>query len=110
MKKRTRLEEPFLMVPVHWLMAASEISPSAGLIGCVIWWRWRLNHDSPAKMCPRMWCRFGIGRSTGHRLLRSLADAGLIQLERQKGRCARVTVLRPDLESAEAQDDEVRVN
>lgn len=92
-----RQSEPFLKgpVPLAWLQCASRIRRrNAIVVGVVLWWLAGLNsRKTELTICANRCQPFGFGVKGMNRGLNDLQAAGLIHVERKRGRCPRVDLL-----------------
>lgn len=89
-------------IPLPWLLTAAALSPSACVVALIVWHaRGLYRRDNDLRICPSDFERFGLTSRTGSRCLYRLEEAGLISVDRQRGRCARVAILMP----CEAKED-----
>ena len=93
MRKRKSAE--FLMgpVPVSWLTRAAALPGGTLATSLAIWFRSGCERSQRGlSICPQLLERFGVKRVAGYRALNALEKAGLVSVERHRGRCPLVTV------------------
>ena len=79
-------------IPIPWLSAAAEVSLGAGYLAAILWHLVKMR-QAPAVISHTTLQRYGIEPRQGLRLLRMLADKGLIRLEMVVGKSPRVWLL-----------------
>jgi hypothetical protein len=82
-------------VPLGWLARAAVLPGSALAVGLAIWFLVGMCCSRKALVvCPTLLLeRFNVSRKAGYRGLAALERAGLVKVERHRGRCPRVTIL-----------------
>ncbi len=81
-------------VPVRWLASAAVLPGRALAVGMAVWFLVGIRQSRKAlSVCSTLLERFGVSRKAGYRGLLALEQAGLVKVERHRGRCPRVTVL-----------------
>jgi hypothetical protein len=80
-------------IPVSWIKLAAEVSPAAAYVGILLWHLIRLR-KGPVTMTYAVSLRYGLCPRTVHRLLRGLANAGLVRLEFNGRRAVRVSLVK----------------
>ncbi len=105
-KKRSRDGELFLRgpIPLVWLATASELRGKALAVGLVIWFVRGLTAKSSMTIKSSAWAKFNLSRFTIYRGLKELESAGLVTVERRRGRCPVVTI-----RSARRNDDRIEL-
>jgi hypothetical protein len=83
-------------VPLAWLSAAARLPGSALAVGIALWYLagLRRTRQDLALSSERLQ-EFGVSRHAKDRALRHLAEAGLVEVARKKGRSPRVTLFAP---------------
>ena len=81
-------------IPMPWLEAAARLPGRALAVGLLIWFRAGIAPNDPVGLTPNLLGRFGIERKAGYRAIEALRSAGLIEVDRHRGRCPRVTILK----------------
>lgn len=95
-EKLKRRAERFIRgpLPLEWVMRAAALSRKSLHVALAIRFREGLEGRAIAlKLCRSDMERFSVGRTAGFNALRELEAAGLIQVERKRGACPRVTIL-----------------
>ena len=95
---RHRKGERFLRgpIPLPWLQRAATLPGKALAAGIALWFQAGLTKSARVEFCSKLRNGFGISRQAGYRALTALEGAGLVDVERRRGRCARVTLKRLD--------------
>jgi hypothetical protein len=91
-------------VPLDWLAFANALPGKATAVALAIWFAagcQKKRHD--LKICQSLLERLGISRSAGYRGLSALETAGLLRVDRHRGRCPRVTILNRRNQRAECE-------
>lgn len=91
-----RRAEPFLKGPISlaWLAAASRLPGAAVNVGLILWYRAGLTGSMDVHIPAREREEFGVSRHAAGRALTALERAHLIEVERHRGRSARVRLLK----------------
>jgi hypothetical protein len=82
-------------IPFDWLRLALAIGGKAGNLAWAIWWRAGIEQQNPIKLTVRTLRDFHVSPRTARRLLLDFEKAGLLQLDRKRGRGPLVTLLDP---------------
>jgi hypothetical protein len=99
--KRSRLPrhrpgEEFLCgpIPLNWINRACRLRGKALAVGLALWFKAGTQRDSATVvLSSKLLRRFGVAdRKAGYRGMTALEDAGLVEVERHRGRCPRVTI------------------
>jgi hypothetical protein len=80
-------------IPVAWIARAAKLPGRALAVGLALWFIVGVGRRSNA-VCPTLLQKFGVSRKAGYRALQSLEAAGLVMVERRRGRCSHVTICR----------------
>jgi len=93
---RRRRVEPFVrFLPLAWLAAASRVEGSrhALAVGVLLHYRKGLTHSDSVEP-PTRWLRaFGVDRHACYRALCALGSAGLVRIDRRRGKKPIITIL-----------------
>jgi hypothetical protein len=94
--KKTMFNEPFLKgpIPMSWLQAAAVLPGRALHVGLAIWHLVGLRSSETVLLSGFVLKGLHVDRYATRRALRSLEGAGLVSVERHRGRRPRVTVER----------------
>ena len=79
-------------IPLWWLIGAGNLSGKALAVGVVLWFLFGVEKNSRVRLRAALLNRFGIDRHAGYRGLQKLESAGLVAVERHRGRCPIVTL------------------
>lgn len=92
--KRKRNGERFLRgpVPLVWLTQAARLTGKALTVGMAVWYLRGMRNADPVSLTPATWEQFGLDRFAVWRGLKQLEAAGLVTVERHRGRCPLVTI------------------
>jgi DNA-binding transcriptional ArsR family regulator len=92
---RPHRTEPFIKgpIPLDWVKKASKLSHKSLHVGMALWFFSGLQKSRTVRLCPRQAAAFGVGRTSFHRALGALEEAGLIRANRRRGRCPIVTIV-----------------
>ena len=100
-KKKTGKKNnyPFLKgpIPIHWLVSARKVSPTALTVGLVLWHLSGLEKSKTFKVTNRILQMWGLNRFVKYRGLKKLENAGLIKVKRQNKTSPVVTILKGDI-------------
>ena len=81
-------------VPLTWLAGAGAMPGKALAIGVFLWWRAGIEkRRSGLQLNCRRLERFGVSRQACSRALSALERAGLVTVDRQSGKCPRVSII-----------------
>ena len=94
---RHRKGEWFLKGPIPglWLSAVAKLPGKALHVALAVWCESQIRKSTTVTLSHTVASRFGVGRNTAARALSALESAGLIIVDRQSGRCPRVTITAP---------------
>jgi hypothetical protein len=95
-KKRNRQSKPEFIkgpIPLHWLSQAAALSGKALAVGLALWFRSGIEKRRSVKLHPSTLTKLGVSRWSMYRALDALEAAGLVRVQRHRGRSPTVTVL-----------------
>jgi hypothetical protein len=78
---------------VTWIAAAVGAGGKALAVGMALFYQHGMHPDAPVVLSRTLLAKFGVGRKAGYSGLAALEQAGLVSVERQPGKAARVTIL-----------------
>lgn len=89
--------EHFIMgpLPLSWFAAAGKLPGRALHVGMVLWWLAGVKKNRTVKWEPSAAERWGVNYQAFYRGLTALETAGLVSVERHRGRCPVVTIMEP---------------
>jgi hypothetical protein len=92
---RHRPGEAFLKgpIPLQWLARAVSLTGKALHVAIAIWFLAGMKRLPTVSLQPSVLRHFGIKRHAAYRGLTALEKAGLVSVERHRGRAPRVTLL-----------------
>lgn len=90
-----------ICLPLAWGLKAAKCRGRAFLLGTVLWHLSRRHRNRMVRPEGPWLEAFGIDRQTLYRSLRALESAGLVEVSRQQGRRARVTLIEPPQQQEE---------
>jgi hypothetical protein len=92
--KKKRKEPPFVRVPLWWAesAAAATKSPSALVWVHLLYVAWK-RKSMAFPLSNKYLERNGVSREVKRKVLRNLEAAGLITVERRRGRSPRITIV-----------------
>ena len=95
MLPRHKRGETFLKgpVPLGWLAQAACLPGKALHVGVFLWFLAGLKNTCVVLLANGRLSGFGVNRSAKYRALNSLEAAGLVSVQRRRGRSPRVTLL-----------------
>lgn len=79
-------------IPLWWIGRACRLRGKVGRVVLAIWYSRGLAGE-PVALTPALLTSFGVTSRTGRRVLRRLEVAGLVSVERRRGRSPRVTII-----------------
>lgn len=77
-------------IPLQWIERACKLRGKVGRVILALWYARGLSGE-PVALTPTLLASFGVTSRTGRRVLRRLEAAGLVSVERRRGRSPRVT-------------------
>lgn len=81
-------------IPVAWLARATVLPGCSLAVGLAVWYSaGRQRKQTGLSICNTLLGQFAVQRVAGYRGLRALEQAGLVKVERHRGRCPRVAIL-----------------
>jgi hypothetical protein len=80
-------------LPVSWIAAAAKLHRQALAVAMAVWFRKGIERAKQFPLYPSALARFGVNRWSGYRALAAMEAAGLVRVERHRGRSPLVTVL-----------------
>lgn len=89
-QKREFLRGP---IPLDWIVRAKSLPRQALAVALAIWFLKGLRRKGEIKFNPSTLTRFKIDRWSAYRGLQALEAAGLIRVDRHRGRAPLVTIL-----------------
>ena len=96
-QRQPKQTNPFIRgpIPLAWIARAANIPRrNALVVGVVLWWLAGMRSDNTGLvLCVERCKPFGLGRKAVERGLRDLENAGLVRVDRNAGKCARVDLL-----------------
>jgi len=73
-------------IPLPWLSAACLLPGKALHVAVAIWYRQGIDHGRPTELTRALLERFAVERTTAYRALRRMEHAGLVKVDRHRGR------------------------
>jgi hypothetical protein len=94
---RPRIPDRFIKgpIPLAWITAAAMLPGRCLHVGVAIWYLAGLGRREVVELRPSALRLFGVSRYAGYRALLRLEQAGLVDVERNRGRSAIVTIVFP---------------
>jgi len=85
-------------IPLSWIERAAQLPGKAFHVGMLLWHLYRLQRSTTlvVRLEPKWYPRFGIHRNAVGRALASLAQDGLITVDRRRGAPGEVTLVVPE--------------
>ena len=81
-------------IPLPWICEAARLPGKALVVALAVYYRAGIERKTKEIAVPTTLLeRFGVTRCTGYRALAVLESARLLSVDRQLGRCPRVTIL-----------------
>ena len=90
-------------IPFDWLRVALAFGGKAGNLSWAMWWLAGMERTNPIKLTRRVLLDFGISPRAARRLLIDFERAGLVAVDRKRGRGPIVVLLMPSPENADNQ-------
>jgi len=95
-KKVKRDKQAFVRgpIPLSWVQEASRLPGKALAVAMAVYYRDGFEGKrEPVAITGKLLEGFGVNTKAGYRALAALEQAGLIAVERHRGRCPRVTLI-----------------
>jgi len=73
-------------VPYEWLRVALSVGGKAGNLSWAMWWLAGMERTNPIKLTRRVLSDFNISPRSARRLLIAFERAGLVEVDRKRGR------------------------
>ena len=83
-------------IPMAWIGATFSLPSSVTKVALAVWYQAKRSRSKDATISPALLTQFGLDRKAGYRALKSLEAAGLIKVDRHRGRAPRVTILETE--------------
>ncbi len=83
-------------VPLEWLRRAAMLPGKSLAVGIVLWFEAGCDKCLTVRITNAVGKKLGIERRSKDRGLRNLEEAGLVEVDRHRGRCPVVTILLPE--------------
>lgn len=80
-------------IPGDWIARAAVLPGKSLHVALAVCYLAGLRRPEGIRLCPRTLAKFGVSAKTGRAALAHLEAAGLVEVDRGRGRCPRVTVL-----------------
>ena len=80
-------------IPMDWLMKACQLNASAINIGLYLWYLRGCTKNKTVKLSNKAAAEVGVGRTTKYAALKELENAGLVSVDRTRGKALIVTIL-----------------
>jgi hypothetical protein len=80
-------------IPLAWLVIAAKLPARSLHVGLALWYSVGLSGSTSVSLSNILCSRFGLDRNAKYRALRSLECAGLVAVQRKRGRSPLVTIL-----------------
>jgi len=91
-------------VPVDWAAAAAILPGKCLAVGLALWFKYGMEKKRQVKVTRALLQKFGISRHSGRRAINQLEAAGLVTVDRGRGRSSLVTII--DVESDDGKSNE----
>jgi hypothetical protein len=82
-------------IPLAWLIAAARLPGKPLAVAVALWFLAGCRKEFVIPLTRSILAEFNVSRNAGYRGLHRLEQAGLVQVDRRRGRCPRVTILAP---------------
>lgn len=82
-------------LPLTWFTAAARLPGRALAVGMVLWWLAGIKKNRTVKWEPSAAEPWGVNYQAFNRGLDRLERAGLVAVDRRRGRCPVVTIMEP---------------
>ena len=82
-------------IPCEWLRPALAFGGKAGNLTWAIWWLAGMEKSNPIRLTGRVLRDFHISPRSARRLLNDFEQAGLLNVDRKRGRAPVITLLEP---------------
>ena len=106
-KSKTRRKKGHFIyrVPVDWVAAATVLHGKCLAVGLALWFKFGVEKKRQVKVTRALLQKFGVNRHAAWRAINQLEAAGLVTVDRGRGRSSLVTII--DAEPEERGPDEL---
>ncbi len=80
-------------IPIPWITHAASLPGKSLSVALAVWFESRKRYWKPIRAGNALLSRFHVSRQQGYRALNMLESAGLISIERHRGRSPVVTIV-----------------
>jgi len=91
-------------VPWLWLSRAGQLPGKALHVAVVVHLLAGMRRGGPVSLSGARLCELGVGRHAAYRALRHLEEAGLVAVQRRRGRQPVVTIVAPETDEGRRGD------
>ena len=97
-KTRRKKEHFIYRVPVNWAAAATKLHGKCLAVGLALWFKFGVEKKRQVKVTRTLLQKFGVNRHAGWRAINQLEAAGLVTVDRGRGRSSLVTIIDVELD------------
>ena len=80
-------------MPMSWIGATVKLAPFITKVALAIWYQAKRSRSAEAVVSPKLLEQFGVSRKAGYLALEKLEAAGVVKVDRHRGRAPRVKIL-----------------
>ena len=80
-------------IPMSWVGVTFRLHPLSTRAALAVWYQVKRSRSDQAAISTKLLEQFGVNRKAGQRALAELEAAGLITVDRRRGRAPRVTII-----------------
>lgn len=80
-------------IPLAWLRKATALPGKATHVALALWYQRGLKRAATVRLTSHMAAEMSVSPDAMYDALKNLERAGLVTVDRKRGRCARVTIL-----------------
>ena len=104
-KSRVRRKGHFVYrIPLDWMAAAAELPGRCVPVGLLLWYRYGLTKNRTVKVTRTLLSKMRVNKDAGRRAINQLEAAGLVTVDRGRGRSSLVTII--DVDSDDGKSNE----
>jgi hypothetical protein len=81
---------------MSWIGVTFKMAPFVTRVALAVWYQAKRSRSAGAVVSPTLLEQFGVSRKAGYLALEKLEAAGLVEVDRHRGRAPRVTVKEPE--------------
>jgi hypothetical protein len=85
-------DKRFVRIPLTWIQRAACLPGRTSELGLVLWFLAGVGRTQTVRLRPSLCAAFGVDRHAAYRAIAQLESAGLVSVDRKRGRAPIVTL------------------